>query len=155
MTPATKYDAMTTPIVEGVAPFWRRYSGRSGRTDVAPSHWRNTTATRRVTIDEGGTSSAMARIVEGYDPDVAPSASVQLPTDSRRIVVRGTSGSGKTTLARTVAAARGIPHVELDGIFHQAGWTPLDDERFRAAVAAFMDDDRWVVCGGYSQVAPL
>lgn len=80
---------------------------------------------------------------------------MQLPHDARRIIIRGTSGSGKTTLARRIAAAREIPHVELDGIFHQAGWTQLDDEKFRAAVAAFMDDDRWVVCGNYRQIAPL
>jgi adenylate kinase family enzyme len=97
----------------------------------------------------------MARIVGGYDPDVAPAAPVDLPADARRVIVRGTSGSGKTTLARKIAAARGIPHVELDGIYHQAGWTPLDDERFRAAVADFMDNDRWVVCGNYRQIAPL
>jgi adenylate kinase family enzyme len=80
---------------------------------------------------------------------------VELPVDARRIIIRGTSGAGKTTLARRIAAARAIPHVELDGIFHQAGWTPLADEHFRAAVADFMDDDRWVVCGNYRQVAPL
>jgi adenylate kinase family enzyme len=80
---------------------------------------------------------------------------VQLPSDARRVIIRGTSGSGKTTLARRIAATRAIPHHELDGIFHQAGWTPLDDEAFRTAVAAFMDDEHWVVCGNYRQVAPL
>jgi adenylate kinase family enzyme len=80
---------------------------------------------------------------------------VQLPVDARRIVIRGVSGSGKTTLARRIAVARGIPHVELDGIFHQAGWTPLDDDAFRAAIAGFMDDDAWVVCGNYRTVASL
>jgi adenylate kinase family enzyme len=97
----------------------------------------------------------MARIVGRYDRHVAPGAVVQLPHDARRIIIRGTSGSGKTTLARRIATTRAIPHVELDGIFHQAGWTPLDDERFRAAVASFMDAERWVVCGNYRQVAPL
>jgi len=80
---------------------------------------------------------------------------VQLPLNARRIIIRGTSGSGKTTLARRIAACRAIPHVELDAIFHQADWTPLDDAQFRAAVAAFMDDERWVVCGNYRQIAPL
>ena len=106
-------------------------------------------------MDEGRTSSAMARIVERYDPRVAPGVEVQLPDDARRIIIRGTSGSGKTTLARRIAAARGIPHVELDGIFHQAGWTPLSDDEFRERVASFMNDERWVVCGNYRQVAPL
>lgn len=79
-------------------------------------------------------------------------ATVHLPADARRIVVRGASASGKTTLARSISRARGIPHVELDGIYHQAGWTPLADDSFRASIAGFMDDESWVVCGNYRKV---
>lgn len=79
----------------------------------------------------------------------------QLPLDARRIVVRGTSGSGKTTLARRIVATRGMPHVELDGVFHQKGWVPLDDEQFKGRIAEVAARDRWVVCGNYREVAPL
>lgn len=78
-----------------------------------------------------------------------------LPSDARRIVVRGTSGSGKTTLARTIAAARDLAHIELDAVFHQAGWTPLDDARFRDRVGAVARSEAWVACGNYRTVADL
>jgi adenylate kinase family enzyme len=64
----------------------------------------------------------------------------------------GCSGSGKTTLARSLARALGVPHIELDAIFHQPGWTPLDDESFRARVGQAIDVPGWVVDGNYSVV---
>jgi len=79
----------------------------------------------------------------------------QLPRNARRIVIRGTSGSGKTAMARRVAASFGVPHVELDGIFHQPGWTELPDEEFRSRVTAVADEDGWAVCGNYRQVADV
>ena len=48
----------------------------------------------------------------------------------------GNSGAGKSTLARALADALGVPHVELDGIYHQAGWQPLPVEEFRAKLKA-------------------
>ncbi len=79
----------------------------------------------------------------------------QIPRDARRVVIRGTSGSGKTTLAARIAAVRGIPHVELDGVYHQHDWTPLSDEAFVERIESFADEERWVTCGNYRQVAPI
>jgi adenylate kinase family enzyme len=70
----------------------------------------------------------------------------------RRISVVGNSGSGKTTLAAELAAALAIPHLELDSVFHQAGWQPLPRDDFRAAVGDFVAGDAWVVDGNYSAV---
>lgn len=81
--------------------------------------------------------------------------SVALPADARRVVVRGSSGSGKTTLAASIAAALRIPHVELDGVFHQPGWVPLAREEFRASVASIAAGGAWVTCGNYSAVSDL
>jgi adenylate kinase family enzyme len=72
-----------------------------------------------------------------------------------RISVIGTSGSGKTTLARHLAEQLDLPHLELDAVFHQPGWTGLPDEDFQATVRQFCAGDRWVVCGKYSQVREL
>lgn len=44
-------------------------------------------------------------------------------TQPQRIVVVGSFGAGKSTFARRVAAARGIPHIELDAHWHLPGWT--------------------------------
>ena len=73
----------------------------------------------------------------------------------QRISVIGTSSSGKTTLARRLAERLDLPHLELDAVFHQEGWTPLPDDEFRATVADFCAGDRWVVCGKYQQVREL
>jgi adenylate kinase family enzyme len=48
-----------------------------------------------------------------------------------------------------------VPHIELDAIFHQPGWTPLDDDTFRARVRALAEAPAWVVDGNYSTVREL
>jgi adenylate kinase family enzyme len=73
----------------------------------------------------------------------------------RRISVVGNSGAGKTTLARQLAAALGVPHLELDAVYHQAGWQPLPPQEFRALVAEFAAGDAWVIDGNYSTVQDL
>lgn len=75
----------------------------------------------------------------------------------RRVVIVGNSGSGKTTLANGVAERLGVPHVELDAHFHQAGWTPTPAQEFTATVRTALDaadaaSGGWVVCGNYSAV---
>jgi adenylate kinase family enzyme len=73
----------------------------------------------------------------------------------QRISVVGNSGSGKTTLARAVAQALDIPHLELDSVFHQPNWQPLEESLFRARVGEFIAADAWVVDGNYSAVRDL
>ncbi|HVF19262.1 MAG TPA: AAA family ATPase [Mycobacteriales bacterium] len=72
-----------------------------------------------------------------------------------RVVVVGVSGSGKTTLSRALAARLGAPHVELDALWHDEGWTsptrPEFVERVRAATAG----DAWVVDGNYAEARPV
>jgi adenylate kinase family enzyme len=72
-----------------------------------------------------------------------------------RISIVGTSGSGKTTLARQLVERLDLPHLELDAVFHQPGWTPLPDDEFTARVRDFCAGDRWVICGKYQQVRPI
>jgi adenylate kinase family enzyme len=71
------------------------------------------------------------------------------------VAVVGCSGSGKTTLAAALARALGVPHVELDSIYHQRGWTQLPDDEFRQQVATVVDSDAWVVDGNYSVVQEI
>jgi adenylate kinase family enzyme len=69
--------------------------------------------------------------------------------------VVGTSGSGKSTLARELAVVLGVPHLELDSVYHQPGWVQLPRDEFRQAVAVNIAGDSWVIDGNYSAVRQL
>ena len=73
----------------------------------------------------------------------------------KRISVVGNTGSGKTTVAEALASDLGLPCLELDSVFHQPDWQPLDAEEFRRIVSEFTVAERWVVDGGYSAVSDI
>jgi adenylate kinase family enzyme len=73
----------------------------------------------------------------------------------QRISVVGNSGSGKTTVALRLAAALGVPHLELDSVFHQPGWQPLETGEFRRVVSEFTAGSGWVVDGNYAKVQDI
>ncbi len=77
----------------------------------------------------------------------------ELPACPRRVVVAGTSGSGKTSLAAVVAERLGVPHVEIDALFHGPGWEPRAS--FVADVQRFTAEPGWVTEWQYSEVRPL
>ncbi|WP_425953802.1 toxin [Xylanimonas sp. McL0601] len=71
----------------------------------------------------------------------------------RRVRVVGNSGAGKTTLARSVAQRLGVPHLELDEVFWDAGWQHRDPVEARRRLAAFLADAGsagWVVDGNWN-----
>ncbi len=69
--------------------------------------------------------------------------------EAKRICVIGCSGAGKTTFARRCAEL-GYAVLELDSVFHQAGWTTLPADEARRRVDAFTrTHERWVVDGNY------
>lgn len=76
-----------------------------------------------------------------------------LPHRPRRILVTGCSGSGKTTIGAALSGALGIPHHELDALFHGPEWVPRPT--FVAEVTAIAASDAWVVEWQYDQVRPL
>lgn len=67
-----------------------------------------------------------------------------------RINIIGPAGAGKTSLAGELAAALGMPHIELDGLFWLDNWVPVDKETFRQKVEMALATPRWVVDGNYS-----
>lgn len=87
--------------------------------------------------------------VFGPDDDVA----AHLGHAPRRIAVAGTSGSGKTTWARRISARTGLPHTEVDALFHGPDWTPRPE--FLDDVRAFLGADRRVCEYHYPQARPL
>ncbi|WP_040477969.1 shikimate kinase [Longispora albida] len=73
----------------------------------------------------------------------------------RRVSMVGTPGSGKTTLGRELAARLGVPYLELDSVYHQEGWEPLDAGEFQARVAELAAGDGWVIDGNYKLTREL
>jgi len=69
--------------------------------------------------------------------------------------VVGTSGAGKSTVGRQLARDLAVPYLELDSIYHQPGWVPLEPAEFRHRVAGVAAGDGWVIDGNYSAVRPL
>jgi adenylate kinase family enzyme len=63
------------------------------------------------------------------------------------------SGSGKTTLAAAVGARLGLPHTEIDGLYHGPGWTPRPE--FLDDVRAFLAEPAWVTEWQYRDAKPL
>jgi adenylate kinase family enzyme len=90
--------------------------------------------------------------VPASDDDVDRKLAVEAFVVMDRIVLVGNSGAGKTSMARILAERLGLRHSELDAIFHQPGWTALDEVDFRARVSALVDEPRWVIDGNYETV---
>jgi adenylate kinase family enzyme len=69
-----------------------------------------------------------------------------------RVVVIGISGAGKSTFARSLSRQLSIPHVEMDALYWDAGWTPASPAVFAARVAGATAGPAWVTDGNYSAV---
>jgi len=76
-----------------------------------------------------------------------------LPQRPHRVIVAGTSAAGKTTLAGRIGELLGIPHIEIDALFHGPGWTPR--ESFAAEVDGFSAEPDWVTEWQYAAVRAL
>jgi adenylate kinase family enzyme len=76
-----------------------------------------------------------------------------LPALPQRIVVNGTPGGGKTTMAAALAAQLDLPHVEIDALYHGAGWTPRPE--FLDDIAALAAGDRWITEWQYDAARPV
>src|SRR5919197_5008497 len=72
-----------------------------------------------------------------------------------RIVVLGRTGSGKTTLARELAAALGVPHVELDALYFGPDFSTAPLSVLRERTSAAIAGARWVTDGNKRAVRDL
>ncbi|MEV6344739.1 AAA family ATPase [Actinoplanes sp. NPDC051851] len=74
------------------------------------------------------------------------------PVGFDRIAVAGASGSGKTTLARRLADRRGVPYIDMDGLYYGPGWRPR--AAFTASALRRLGAGAWVTEWQYDEVAP-
>lgn len=59
----------------------------------------------------------------------------------------GRGGAGKSTFARRLGTITGLPVIELDRAFWQAGLCPLPPDRWAAVQARLAAGDRWIMDG--------
>jgi adenylate kinase family enzyme len=72
-----------------------------------------------------------------------------------RILIIGNAGGGKSVLARKLAAARGLPCFEVDAITWQPGWVATPEAEYRAAHAAMIAGEAWIIEGlGWDESLP-
>jgi adenylate kinase family enzyme len=69
----------------------------------------------------------------------------------RRIAITASaSASGKSTVGRAAAERLGVPYVELDALHHGPNWTEASAEELRAQVEPLVEQEGWVIDGGYT-----
>jgi adenylate kinase family enzyme len=65
----------------------------------------------------------------------------------KRVVILGRGASGKSTLARHLGNNTGLPVVELDKIFWQAGLIATPREEWVLVQEKIVAEDRWIIEG--------
>lgn len=75
--------------------------------------------------------------LSGVTTKIPEALILQVPSrvPPQRVSVVGVAGSGKTTFSGRLSAALALPLVELDGIFHQPGWTPSAPDTWLRSLA--------------------
>ena len=71
--------------------------------------------------------------------------------DMKRVVVLGRGGSGKSTLAAKLGEITGLPVIELDKSFWQAGLQPLPASEWVKLQRRLMERDSWIMDGDLGQ----
>ncbi|MFD0272368.1 topology modulation protein [Kitasatospora sp. NPDC127111] len=72
-----------------------------------------------------------------------------------RIAIMGCGGSGKTVVGRQLAELINAPLTHLDGVYYDADWNPLPQEKFAALQEELVARPRWVIDGNYASTLPI
>ena len=67
-----------------------------------------------------------------------------------RVIVVGTSGSGKTSFAAELSSLTGIPHTQIDALYHQPNWVSTPADQMLRQLRDIASGDRWIVDGNYT-----
>lgn len=68
-----------------------------------------------------------------------------------KIAIIGYSGSGKSTLAKKLSQRYNSPILYLDTVNFEPNWVERDREVAKSMVAAFMENESWVIDGNYKE----
>ena len=71
------------------------------------------------------------------------------------ILVVGVTGSGKSTCASQLSEILNIPHIELDGLYWDANWTPSPHFEERVTNVLEQDDEYLILDGNYRNVMSI
>ena len=69
-----------------------------------------------------------------------------------KIALIGYSGAGKSTLAKRLGKQWDCPVLHLDAVNFLPGWQERDPEEAGREVAAFMEQESWVIDGNYKSL---
>ncbi|MFJ3790383.1 topology modulation protein [Kitasatospora sp. NPDC090091] len=72
-----------------------------------------------------------------------------------RIAIMGCGGSGKTVVGRQLAELINAPLTHLDGVYYDADWNPLPQEKFAALQEELVARPSWVIDGNYASTLPI
>ena len=101
-------------------------------------------------IEPFWTGIYQSRITNGSRAHSPERAALLQRLGMQRVSVIGSSGAGKTTVAAELARRLGVPHVQLDSVYHQRAWVPLDRASFQQRVAKIAATEGWVIDGNYN-----
>ncbi len=73
----------------------------------------------------------------------------------RKIAICGCGGSGKSALSRELGNRLGLPVTNLDMVYYDDEWVPLDQNEFAARQRALVDEDEWIIDGNYASTMPV
>ncbi len=73
----------------------------------------------------------------------------------QRILIVGPSGSGKTTLGHQLGQIHALPSVDLDDLHWLPNWQTRPHTELRAAVAAVVAQEAWLISGNYNMLQDL
>jgi adenylate kinase family enzyme len=65
----------------------------------------------------------------------------------KRVVILGRGGAGKSVLAQKLSCMLGLPVVELDSFFWQAGPRPTPEQQWVETQRQLVARDRWIIDG--------
>ena len=68
----------------------------------------------------------------------------------KRVLIIGCPGSGKSTLALALHRKTGLPLCHLDMLYWNADKTTVEQDVFRARLAAVLAQEAWIIDGNFS-----